>query len=76
MVHHVNRGASDKRGKLFNEYIRVFKDKQPKLLVAENVEGITRSTPKVAFNNIIKSFNDVGYIMMYKTLNASDYDVP
>src|SRR6056297_1950591 len=34
------RGINDERGKLFFEYIRVLKDKQPLFFLAENVSGI------------------------------------
>ena len=70
------RGINDKRGKLFFEYIRLLKDKQPAFFLAENVSGILHPKHKEAFENILKQFEDVGYNISYKLLNANDYGVP
>lgn len=71
-----HRGISDKRGQLFFDYIRLLKEKQPKFFLAENVSGILHPKHKKAFSNIIKEFENSGYILSYKLLNANDYDVP
>ena len=70
------RGINDKRGQLFFEYIRLLKDKQPSFFLAENVSGILHPKHKEAFENILKQFEDVGYNVSYKLLNANDYGVP
>ena len=70
------RGINDKRGQLFFEYIRLLKDKQPVFFLAENVSGILHPKHKEAFENILKQFEDVGYNISYKLLNANDYGVP
>lgn len=70
------RGLDDPRGKLFFEYIRILEHIQPKFFVAENVSGILHSRNKKAFNNIVCMFEEAGYDIFWKQLNASDYDVP
>lgn len=70
------RGINDKRGKLFFDYIRILKEKQPKFFLAENVSGILHPKHATAFSNIIKQFEDAGYNISWKLLNANDYDVP
>lgn len=70
------RGINDKRGQLFFDYIRLLKDKQPKLFLAENVAGILHPKHAEAFSNIIKAFEGAGYVISWKLLNANDYDVP
>ncbi len=70
------RGIDDKRGKLFYDYIRILKEKQPKFFLAENVAGILQPKHKPAFDSILKEFEDAGYIISYKLLNANDFDVP
>jgi len=70
------RGINDKRGKLFYDYIRLLKEKQPKFFLAENVSGILHPKHKEAFENIIKEFENAGYVVSQKLLNANDYDVP
>ncbi|MFH1770331.1 MAG: DNA (cytosine-5-)-methyltransferase [archaeon] len=70
------RGVDDARGKVFYEYIRVIRDKQPKFFLAENVEGIMTKTHIDEFNKIIQLFEKIGYSVSYKLLNAKDYGVP
>lgn len=70
------RGINDKRGQLFFEYIRLLEDKQPTFFLAENVSGILHPKHKDAFENILKQFEEVGYNISYKLLNANDYSVP
>lgn len=70
------RGINDKRGQLFFDYVRLLKEKQPKFFLAENVSGILHPKHADAFSNIIKAFEDAGYIISWKLLNANDYDVP
>ncbi len=70
------RGINDKRGQLFFDYVRLLKERQPKFFLAENVAGILHPKHAEAFNNIIKSFEDAGYVISWKLLNANDYDVP
>ena len=70
------RGINDKRGQLFFEYIRLLKDKQPAFFLAENVSGILHPKHKEAFDDILKQFEEVGYNISYKLLNANDYGVP
>ncbi|NLL07208.1 MAG: DNA cytosine methyltransferase [Clostridiaceae bacterium] len=69
------RGINDERGKLFFEFIRILKDKQPKFFVAENVSGMLSNIHKSAVENIIKSFNSAGYNIFIKLINAVDYGI-
>lgn len=70
------RGINDKRGQLFYDYIRILSQKQPKFFLAENVPGILHPKHKEAFSKIINEFENAGYIISCKLLNANDYDVP
>lgn len=70
------RGINDKRGQLFFDYIRLLKEKQPKFFLAENVSGILHPKHAEAFSNIIKEFENAGYVLSWKLLNANDYGVP
>lgn len=70
------RGIDDARGKLFFDYIRILKDKQPLFFVAENVSGMLAQRNKEAVNNILSAFGEVGYNVSLKMLNANDYEVP
>ncbi|MBQ8742513.1 MAG: DNA cytosine methyltransferase [Clostridia bacterium] len=70
------RGINDERGKLFYEYIRILKDKKPKFFVAENVSGMLSDIHREAVQNIIKNFEEAGYIVSITLVNAADYGVP
>lgn len=70
------RGINDDRGKLFYEYIRILKDKQPKFFVAENVSGMLADIHRDAVQNIINSFEEAGYKVSVSLVNAVDFDVP
>lgn len=70
------RGIDDNRGKLFYDYIRLLKSKQPKFFVCENVHGILAEKHKEHFNNFLKEFENAGYNVVYKEVDANDYNVP
>ncbi len=70
------RGISDTRGKLFYDYIRIVRDKQPLFFLAENVSGILANKHIQAFTNILNLFRDLGYEVSYKLLNANHFEVP
>lgn len=69
------RGINDDRGKLFFQFIRVLRDKKPKFFIAENVSGMLSDIHKPAVENIIREFNEAGYDLFIKLLNAVDYGV-
>lgn len=69
-------GVKDERGKLFFEMCRILRERQPKCFIAENVKGILTANKKSAFPLIIKEFEESGYNVQYRILNAADYGVP
>lgn len=70
------RGINDSRGKLFFDYIRILKNKQPKFFLAENVSGMLASRHSEAVKNIIQQFEECGYNLTLTLVNAADYGVP
>lgn len=69
-------GVKDDRGMLFFEMCRILRDKTPKCFIAENVKGILSANDKSAFPLIIKEFEESGYNVSYKLLNAVNFGVP
>lgn len=61
---------------LFFEYIRILRDVQPKVFVAENVAGLTVGVAKGYFNHIIRELRASGYVVACKVLNAKWLGVP
>lgn len=70
------RGIEDARGQLFYEYIRILKSAQPLFFVAENVSGMLAARHSQAVSSFMSLFDEAGYNVNLKMLNANDYDVP
>ena len=70
------RGIKDERGQLFYDYIRILKVKHPKFFLVENVSGILHPKHSDAFNDFLKEFENCGYNIFWKLLDANDYNVP
>lgn len=70
------RFIDDPRNKLFKEYVRIVNEIKPKFFVMENVSGILSMEDGKVLKNILKSFNDIGYKLKFKLLNAAEYGVP
>jgi len=60
---------------LFLEFIRVAKDIKPKVIIAENVKGITFGEARSKLFEFINSFKAIGYQVTYKVLSAADFGV-
>lgn len=69
------RGINDKRGQLFYEYIRIIKEVQPKFFLAENVSGMLSSRHEEAVLNILRLFDEAGYDITLKLVNAKNYGI-
>ena len=70
------RGIDDSRGQLFWDYIRIVRDKQPLFFLAENVSGILSPRNRDAFTYILSQFEQIGYRVSFKLLNAKNFGVP
>lgn len=70
------KGIDDARGKLFYDYIRIIKYKQPKFFLAENVVGMLSKRHEAAVANIKKMFQECGYDLTVTLVNVSDYGIP
>ena len=70
------RKFDDPRNKLYLSFIRLVKEIQPKGFIIENVPGLVRLFGGEIKNNIIKTFNDIGYQIDYDILCSANYGVP
>lgn len=70
------KGIEDARGQLFYEYIRILRDTQPLFFVAENVSGMLAKRHSNAVSSFMRLFDEAGYDVNLKMLNANDFDVP
>lgn len=66
----------DDRANLYKELVRIVKAKQPKVFIAENVKGFMTLQRGTIIEKVKKAFEDVGYLVKSKLINAADYGVP
>ncbi len=58
------------------DFIDIAKTIQPKVIVCENVKGLTMSPVKSHFNKMLNGFQRIGYQTTFKVLNSVNYGVP
>lgn len=66
----------DDRANLYKQMARIAKDKQPKAFIAENVKGLMTLHKGSIFRRVREAFEDAGYVLSYKLINAANYGVP
>lgn len=76
-------GLNDERGQLYLQMSRFIQHYQPKVFVAENVDGIRNTRNNnlenvnaTALEIIMNHFNEIGYNVQYNVLDAANYGVP
>ncbi|MBF0233864.1 MAG: DNA cytosine methyltransferase, partial [Desulfamplus sp.] len=70
------RGFEDTRGTLFFDVARIAKHHKPKVLLLENVSNFEKHDNGKTLNTVISVLREIGYVIFYKILNASDYGLP
>lgn len=70
------RREDDERNALYLEMLRVVRDKKPRAFVAENVKGLVMMAKGEVLRRIVKDFEDLGYDVTWRLLNAANYGVP
>lgn len=68
-------GLEDTRGTMFYHYATFLKKLQPKMFLFENVKGLLSHNKGETFEIILNVFEQQGYRVEYKVLNALDYGV-
>ena len=61
---------------LYKQMVRVAKEKQPKVIIAENVKGLLTLHGGSIIAKIIKAFEDAGYVVEKKLIRCADFGVP
>lgn len=61
---------------LYEDGIRILKEKKPKISIIENVKNLTSKTFKSEFNTVLKDLDIAGYNVYWKVLNAANYGIP
>lgn len=68
-------GFGDTRGTLFAEFARCVKETEPKMFLFENVKGLLSHDKGRTFATIQHVFQELGYQVEYKVLNAAYFGV-
>ena len=68
-------GLDDVRGTMFYYYAEFIKQLKPKMFFAENVKGLTTHDGGKTIETMINVFEEIGYKVEWKVLNAWDYGV-
>lgn len=71
-----NEDGTLTRSGLFFDALRIIKEVQPKVAIAENVKNLTSKKFKDQFELILDSLEQVGYNNYWQVLNAKDYGIP
>lgn len=69
-------GTDDERGNLFIQYARLIYKLQPKGFLFENVYRIVGAQSGKPWQQIQAAFEELGYKLYWRILDASDYGVP
>lgn len=66
----------DDRANLYKQMVRIAADKKSVAFIAENVKGLVTLKGGSIFKRVREAFEDVGYTLSYKLVNAANYGVP
>lgn len=69
-------GFDDTRGTLFFEVARIAREKQPKVILLENVKGLIGHDKGKTLDTIVQTLNDIGYTVDFEVLNSKYFGVP
>lgn len=75
-VYNHQRGFHDERSGLFREYLRVVRELSPKVVIMENVVGMTSLDGGRAISEIHQQLGQLGYSVEHRILKAEEYGVP
>ncbi|WP_321301033.1 DNA (cytosine-5-)-methyltransferase [uncultured Sphaerochaeta sp.] len=73
------KGIHGKKGVLWWEIERIVKAKNPRFVLLENVDRLLKSPAKQRgrdFGIMLSCFNQLGYIVEWRVINAADYGFP
>lgn len=73
------RDVNDKRNTLFEYYLKIAKQIQPKVILIENVRLLTSMKDpngSLVSKRILDTFEKIGYVSTFYNVNAKDFGVP
>lgn len=70
------KGLEDARGTLFFDIARIASEKQPSALLLENVKGLVNHDKGNTLDLMVRTLNDIGYVVDFDVLNSKYFGVP
>ena len=67
------KGFDGAKSSLFREGARIQSEMMPKVFIFENVKGLLSSNGGNDYKEVIKTFQDMGYLIASKVLNAKEH---
>jgi DNA (cytosine-5)-methyltransferase 1 len=67
---------SDPRNHLYAEFQRFVGELRPKVFLLENVVGLVNATKGELLSDLIQGFEDLGYVVDWRVINAANFGVP
>lgn len=67
----MKKGFEDERSNVFWKILSIIKNKQPKIVVLENVKNLQSHDEKKTFKIILDNLESLGYFVKYAVLNTS-----
>ena len=72
----IDEDGNTTRSGLFFEALRLIRELQPKVAIAENVKNLTSKSMEPIFNAVLDGLDDAGYNNYWQVLNAADFGIP
>lgn len=69
-------GFGGEKSVLFRDGARLLEEMKPKAFIFENVKGLLSSNGGADYKEVVKTFQDMGYLIAMKVMNTKDYGVP
>lgn len=67
------KGFDGEKSSLFREGARIMSEVMPKTFIFENVKGLLSSNGGADYKEVIKTFQDMGYLIASKVVNAKEH---
>jgi DNA (cytosine-5)-methyltransferase 1 len=69
-------GLGDVRGQLIFESVKIIESRKPKIVVWENVVGLTQLKHTEAFSDLLNKIHTLGYKVTHRVLDLWKYGIP
>ena len=70
------KGFDGVKSSLFREGARIMSEVMPKFFIFENVKGLLSSNGGNDYKEVLKTFQEMGYLITSQVLNTKDFSVP